>query len=114
MQQQMFQLESEIARLQIEIRQVRQLIGSLIRHEQETSHMMNRQLVAAYPNLLSQQFVADQMAQGDQYNTMRQLADTMNGTIQSFSQMTAPGPSAPNPLGVMSPRGNDPVQRNFQ
>jgi hypothetical protein len=116
MQQQMQQLETEIARLQIELRQVRQMIGSLIRSEQDTHQMMRNQQAMGTPQFqqMNQQYLHEEMQAPQQYNTMRQLADRMDGQLHQFSQSFAPqGMNTPFRHNSMTPANNDPMQQQF-
>jgi len=114
MQQALHQLESDIARLQIELRQIRQLISSLINHEQDTTNLMNRQLAGNQPQL-QQQFVTDQLAQPSHYDAMRNIADRMNGQLTSINTFMHPS-GAGTPVyrnNAMQPIEDDPMQRQF-
>jgi hypothetical protein len=110
MQQQMQQLEAEIARLQVELRQVRQLIGSLIRTEQETTRMMNRYAIGGNPQAIPNQVVNEQMREMEQYRKMQQMANGLYNQMQPYVQHA--GQNNPH-LGGMNPRHNDPMQRQF-
>ena len=113
---QMQQLESEIARLQIELRQVRQLIGSLINTEQDTMRMMTDTRSMNNTNMnFPQGLINDDRRQIEQYNEMRQMADRMNGQLNSFTQgYMNQGGTPSNDARRMNPPYNDPVQRQFQ
>ncbi|MGZ4111288.1 MAG: hypothetical protein ACXVP5_02480 [Tumebacillaceae bacterium] len=116
MQQQMHQLETEIARLQIELRQVRQLIGSLIRSDQTAHHMMRSQQSMGTPSMqqLNPQYLQEEMQAPQQYNSMRQLADRMDGQLRQISQAFTPQSThTPFRYNAMTPATNDPMQQQY-
>lgn len=115
MQQQLHHLESELARLQVELRQVRQMIGSLIRHEQETSRMMAQG--AAFgnhaPQEFPQQMFADQQQEEAYARQMQQAAERMH---QQLTRMTPTPVAHRNPQFQGyggNPLPNDPMQRPY-
>lgn len=114
MQMQMQQLESEISKMQVELREVRQLIGSLIRTEQETRRMMNQTHLANNNQSQYQPMMQAGQQSMQQYEQMRNIANTMNRQLQDVSQqfIGQPGQNQPR-LGGMNPAHNDPVQRTF-
>lgn len=112
MQQQMLQLEQEMARLQVELRQVRQMIGSLIRTEMETTHMMNNYASGSQANNQQANFGWQQSQEIDQYNQMRQMAERMNRQIHEYNQ-TLTGPRGTGMNNDMNPRNQDPMVRVY-
>jgi flagellar motor component MotA len=115
-QLQMQQLESEVARLQVELRQVRQMIGSLIRHEQDTWQM-------AYPQHTNQgtqqqqqqlptQFIQDEMRMAPQYQQMQSIGDRLDNQLQQISQSFQQDTTSSRGR-MMNPTNNDPVQRQY-
>ena len=110
MQQQMLQLEQEMARLQVELRQVRQMIGSLIRTEMATTHMMNNYASGNQANNQQGSFGWQQSQEIDQYNQMRQTAERMNSQIHEYNQSLI-GPRGSGMYNDMNPRTQDPMVR---
>jgi hypothetical protein len=111
MQQQMQQLEQEMARLQVELRQVRQMIGSLIRTEMETTNVMNNYMASGSQSGMPQGGFGWQQSQEiDQYNQMRHMAERMSRTMHDYSQSLI-GQRGTGLNNDMNPRNNDPMQR---
>lgn len=115
-QLQMQQLEAEVARLQVELRQVRQMIGSLIRHEQETWQL-------AYPQhtnqgstnqqqMLPQQFAQEEMRMTPQYQQMQSIGDRLDNQLQQISQGFEQNTMSRSGQ-MMNPTYGDPMQRQF-
>ncbi|HEU4964438.1 MAG TPA: hypothetical protein VFV52_11395 [Bacilli bacterium] len=114
MHMQMQQLESEIAKLQVELREVRQLIGSLIRTEQETRSMINQTHLANNNQSNYQPMMQANQQTMRQFEQMRSTADRMNDQLRNISQSFTVNPNANAPhLGDMNPPHNDPMQRQF-
>jgi K+-transporting ATPase c subunit len=110
MQQQLHQLESEIARLQVELRQVRQMIGSLIRHEQNTTRMMSSQLGSqGFP----QQMYFDQRQEESQLRQLQQSADRMYSQLSQAAPTYPFNQHHPQKGTGMNPMNNDPMQQQF-
>ncbi|KEO83599.1 hypothetical protein [Tumebacillus flagellatus] len=108
MQQQLHQLESEIARLQVELRQVRQMIGSLIRHENETTRMMSNQLgTQGFP----QQMYFDQRQEEAQLRQLQQSANQMYQQLGQAAPQFQLNRHQPQKGHGMNPMHNDPTQQ---
>jgi hypothetical protein len=118
-QQQMMhmqQLESEIARLQVELRQVRQMIGALMRFDQENRQAYDEQRAGqGGQNFNNPHYVAEERRIAGQYDQMLALADQMNQQLQDVSHFAGPQAARwPNPEHRMNvPRNNDPMQQIY-
>jgi predicted RNase H-like nuclease (RuvC/YqgF family) len=113
-QMQLQQLESEIARLQVELRQVRQMIGSLIRNEQETRQLYENATVGR-GNFPIPQFIQQQNQAMHQFEQMRSTSDHLHRDLNQLAQ-SMPGQAAPMTARgyEMNPMSQDPMQRRFQ
>ncbi|ASS76345.1 hypothetical protein CIG75_16240 [Tumebacillus algifaecis] len=137
------QLEADIALVQIELRQIRQMIGSLIRTEERTMHMLSQQprqpsqqqQMQSMPNQNQSPFKNNQNWQGttafnmpvppqllneerrsmEQYGEMRNTADRMFQQVQNFVQAQSGNRDNLNTYSAqqMNPPHNDPTQRQF-
>ncbi|PWK10294.1 hypothetical protein [Tumebacillus permanentifrigoris] len=112
MQQQMQQLESELSRLQVELRQVRQMIGSLIRHEQETTRLMSHQLNQG-SNAFPQQMYFDHNQEQAQLRQIQSLANTMYQQLGQAVPSYQPNQHHPQKGTGMNPMNNDPMQHQY-
>jgi septal ring factor EnvC (AmiA/AmiB activator) len=112
MQQQVQQLETEISRLQVELRQVRQMIGSLVRHEQETTRLMAQQMNQGN-NAFPQQIYFDQQQEQNQLRHLQGLADTMYHQLSQAVPTFHLNQHQPQKGHGMNPAHNDPMQRQF-
>jgi hypothetical protein len=116
-QLQMQQLEAEIARLQVELVQVRQMIGSLIRHEESTWQMAYSQHTHPGSNQqwqLPEQFIQEEMRMAPQYQQMQNIGNRLDNQLQQLTQaMEQQGNVTSRDAQRMNPLNNDPMQRQF-
>jgi hypothetical protein len=63
---------------------------------------------------MNQQYLNEEMQVPQQYNTMRQLANRMDGQLRQITQSITPqGTNTPFHYNHMTPANNDPMQQQY-
>jgi len=117
-QKELHHLEAELAVMQVELRQVRQMIGALIRTEQETRQLYEQATAGKGPFPIPQ-FIQQENEALRQYEQMRTVSDRMNQQMNQFAQ-NVPGYGSTGTPGNtvnyrndMNPLNQDPMQTRF-
>ncbi|MCX7569954.1 hypothetical protein OS242_08250 [Tumebacillus sp. DT12] len=112
---QLHHLEAELAVMQVELRQVRQMIGSLIRTEHETRRLYEQATAGKGPFPIPQ-FIQQENEALRQYEQMRSVSDRMYQNMDQFAQ-NVPGygntGNTVNYRNDMNPMNQDPMQTRF-
>ncbi|BCJ86818.1 hypothetical protein [Effusibacillus dendaii] len=115
MEAKMEEMRSELAKLQIEVTMLRQMMGSLVRTEQYNLEMMQSETKPETYGIVGQ-VMPNEQATISQLEKMKQLGSELQQHMQHLSQLLGAGENHPYETVMSdpdSPQLKDPMQRTF-